>query len=91
MEPVTRKRQATEEQNLLFPIEQPAVRQRMATEDMQDLLSQFENKSVQSLLDQLEQNVTSIKTNLEKKKPKVSLADLSAKIDIILEYIGRKD
>ena len=59
------------------------------TEEMQGLLDQFETKSIQTSLNQLEQDVTPIKTSLEKKKPKVSLADLSAKIDIILEYIGR--
>ena len=59
------------------------------TEEMQGLLDQFETKSIQTSLNQLEQDVTTIKTSLEKKKPKVSLADLSAKIDIILEYIGR--
>ena len=59
------------------------------TEEMQGLLDQFETKSIQTSLNQLEQDVTTIKTSLEKKKPKISLADLNAKIDIILEYIGR--
>ena len=59
------------------------------TEEMQGLLDQFETKSIQTSLNQLEQDVTTIKTSLEKKKPKISLADLSAKIDIILEHIGR--
>ena len=59
------------------------------TEEMQGLLDQFETKSIQTSLNQLEQDVTTIKTSLEKKKPKISLADLSAKIDIILDYIGR--
>ena len=66
-------------------------RKRMAEESMQHLLDQFEKneeKSIQTSLDQMGQDISTIKTNLEKKKPKVTLSDLNAKLDIILQYIG---
>ena len=66
-------------------------RKRMAEEGMRDLLSQFEipdEKSIQASLDQLGQDISEIKRNTDKKKPKVTLSDLNAKLDIILQYIA---
>ena len=66
-------------------------RKRMAEEGMRSILSQFEipdEKSIQASLDQLGQDICEIKKNTDKKKPKVTLSDLNAKLDIILQYIG---
>ena len=66
-------------------------RKRMAEEGMRGILSQFEipdEKSIQASLDQLGQDICEIKKNTDKKKPKVTLSDLNAKLDIILQYIG---
>ena len=66
-------------------------RKRMAEEGMRDILSQFEipdEKSIQASLDQLGQDICEIKKNTDKKKPKVTLSDLNAKLDILLQYIG---
>ena len=65
-------------------------RKRMAEEGMRDILSQFEipdEKSIQASLDQLGQDISEIKRNTDK-KPKVTLSDLNAKLDIILQYIA---
>ena len=53
-------------------------RKRMAEEGMRDILSQFEipdEKSIQASLDQLGQDISEIKKNTDKKKPKVTLSD----------------
>ena len=66
-------------------------RKRMAEEGMRSILSQFEipdEKSIQASLDQLGQDICEIKKNTDKKKPKVTLSDLNAKLDILLQYIG---
>ena len=66
-------------------------RKRMAEEGMRSILSQFEipdEKSIQASLDQLGQDICEIKKNSDKKKPKVTLSDLNAKLDILLQYIG---
>ena len=66
-------------------------RKRMAEEGMRGILSQFEipdEKSIQASLDQLGQDISEIKKNIDKKKPKVTLSDLNAKLDILLQYIG---
>ena len=66
-------------------------RKRMAEEGMRDILSQFEvtdEKSIQSSLHQMGQDISDIKRNIDKKKPKVTLSDLNAKLDTILQYIG---
>ena len=65
-------------------------RKRMAEEGMRSILSQFEipdEKSIQASLDQLGQDISEIKRNTDK-KPKVTLSDLNAKLDIILQYIA---
>ena len=62
-----------------------------AGEEMQDFLGQFEteltHESIKNTLEQLEQDVTSIKTSLEKKKPKVTLGEVNDKVDMILEIL----
>ena len=66
-------------------------RKRMAEEGMRSILSQFEipdEKSIQASLDQLGQDISEIKKNIDKKKPKVTLSDLNAKLDTLLQYIG---
>ena len=63
----------------------------MAEEGMRDILSQFEvtdEKSIQSSLHQMGQDISDIKRKIDKKKPKVTLSDLNAKLDTILQYIG---
>ena len=66
-----------------------------AGEEMQDFLDKFETRkteltqqeSIKNTLEQLEQDVTSIKTSLEKKKPKVTLTEVNDKVDMILEIL----
>ena len=60
-------------------------RKRMADDEIH---SQSDQKSIQTSLDEIGQDISHIKSNLEKKKPKVTLGDLNAKLDIILQYIG---
>ena len=63
-------------------------------EDMQSFLDQFPVQEtyiapslpckIENVLGQLEQDVTSIKANLEKKRPKVTISQLNDKVDQIL-------
>lgn len=43
------------------------------------------------VLEKLDQNVTCIKSSLEKKKPKITLCQLNEKMDTILEILKSKD
>ena len=62
-------------------------------QEMQDMLTQFpiqdsaEQKTIQTSLEQLEQDVTSIKSTLEQKKPKVTLVQLNNKLDVVIEIL----
>ena len=53
-----------------------------------DLPNFSDERKIQDTLDQLEQDVTCIKTSLEKRKPKVTLGQLNKKIDTILEILN---
>ena len=65
-----------------------------AGQDMQSFLDQFPvqethiapsvTSKIENVLEQLEQDVTSIKSNLEKKRPKVTISTLNEKVDQIL-------
>ena len=55
------------------------------TPDSPIMMSQ--QKRIESALEQLEQNVTCIKSSLEKKKPKITLYELNEKIETILEIL----
>ena len=67
----------------------PRKRLHAVPDGMQGLLNQFETdeSKIQHSLDQLGQDISVIKTNLEKKKPKISLSDLNKKLDLILQYL----
>ena len=64
---------------------------------MQDFLNQYPirdgveppvmQSKIQNTLEQLEHDVTSIKTSLEKKRPKVSLSEINGKVNTILEIL----
>ena len=69
-------------------------------DEMQDFLEQYpispvresvespaKQSKIENALEQLEQDVSCIKTSLEKKKPKVSLSQVNDKLDTILEII----
>ena len=66
-----------------------------AGNDMQDFLDQFpttsysknKEKTLERTLEQLEQDVTCIKSSLEKKRPKVTLSEVNDKVDMILEMV----
>ena len=66
---------------------------RLAEVGMQDILSQFEisDNSIQTSLVQIGHDILDIKEKIEKKKPKVTLADINAKLDIILQYLGAQN
>ena len=78
-------------------IEVPQKRSRsddMIGEEMQSFLDQYPVQEtyiapnipskIEDVLGQLEQDVTSIKANLEKKRPKVTISQLNDKVDQIL-------
>ena len=63
---------------------------------MQDFLNQFPIESteppakqykIENVLEQLEQDVSCIKTSLEKKKQKVSLIQVNDKLDMIFDIL----
>ena len=65
-------------------------RKRINADDAQELIFQFpdtDQKSIQTSLNQLGEDISHIKTSLEKKKPKITLVDLNDKLDIILQYL----
>lgn len=47
-------------------------------------------KSIQSSLYQLGEDISCIKSNLEKKRPKVTIADLNQKLDLILQLLMKE-
>ena len=51
---------------------------------------QQQQHSIQTSLDQLGNDISLIKTQLVKKKPKTTLADVSEKVDQILQYLNNK-
>ena len=58
--------------------------------DPMGLLPQFEQteeSKIQNTLNQLGEDISIIKTNLEKKKPKITLSDISEKLDLIIHYL----
>lgn len=80
-----------------FKMETPQKRSRsddIAGKDMLGFLDQFPvqethfapsvSSKIENVLEQLEQDVTSIKSNLEKKRPKVTISTLNEKVDQIL-------
>ena len=62
---------------------------RLAEVGMQDILSQFEvsDSSIRTSLIQIGHDISEIKEKIEKGKPKVTFADINAKLDIILQYL----
>ena len=59
-------------------------------DDMTDFLNQFTDKtetSVTETLHQLQQSVTSIQTKLDAKPKRITLSQIDAKIDTILEIL----
>ena len=63
---------------------------RLAEVGMQDISSQFEvsDNSIRTSLVQIGHDISDIKEKIDKKKPQVTLADVNAKLDIILQYLG---
>ena len=47
-------------------------------------------KSIQSSLFQLGEDISCIKNNLEKKRPKVTIAELNEKLDLILQLLVKE-
>ena len=72
-----------------------------AGKDMLSFLDQFPvqethiapsvSSKIENVLEQLEQDVTSIKSNLEKKRPKVTISTLNEKVDQILLILKKWD
>ena len=63
--------------------------------EMLELLDQFENtpvinqaKSIDQTLMQMESDITSIRSSLEKKQKKLSLKDIDRKLDIIIKMLN---
>ena len=86
---VSRKRSAEEGmQDITKQLDEEGTR-RLAEVGMQDILSQFEvsDNSIQISLNQIGHDISDIKERIDKKKPKVTLADINAKLDIILQYL----
>ena len=87
---VSRKRSAEEGmQDITKQLDEEGKR-RLAEVGMQDILSQFEvsDNSIQISLNQIGHDISDIKERIDKKKPKVTLADINAKLDIILQHLG---
>ena len=64
---------------------------RLAEVGMQDISSQFElsDNSIRTSLVQIGHDISDIKEKIDRKKPQVTpLADVNAKLDIILQYLG---
>ena len=87
-----------------FKMEAPQKRSRsedIAGNNMLSFLDQFPvqethiapsvTSKIKSVLEQLEQDVTSIKSNLEKKRPKVTISTLNEKVDQILLILKKWD
>ena len=79
-----------------FTMEVPTKRSRSTEDEMQSLLDQISVpeyncpescKIEKTRLEKLEQDVSSIRTNLEKKRPKVTLNQLNKKVDLILTIL----
>lgn len=77
-------------------MESPMKRSRAAADEMQSFLDQMplpeynDNKICKienTRLEKLEQDVNSIRTNLEKKKSKVTLIQVNEKVDMILTIL----
>ena len=54
-------------------------------------MNQMEQKNLQDTLQQIEQDVTTIKSSIEQKKPKMTLHQLNAKLDIIISILNKWD
>ena len=70
----------------------------MVGKEMKDFLDQFpisssssyttnNEKTLESKLEHIEQNVTCIKSSLEKKRSKVTLHDVNEKVDLVIELL----
>ena len=67
----------------------------MAGKEMKDFLDQFplssystnNEKTLESKLEHIEQNVTCIKSSLEKKRSKVTLREVNDKVDLVIELL----
>ena len=52
---------------------------------------QVEHKNLQDTLEQIEQDVTTIKSSIVQKKPKMTLHQLNIKLDIIISILNKWD
>ena len=85
MDPPTKKR-VTEP---IFDSETPLYQNVLQTPTMCE--TTMESKNLQDTLNQIEEGVTSIKSSIEKKKPKMTLHQLNDKLDIILSILNKWD
>jgi len=83
MEPPSKKR-ANE---LVFDSETPSSLQ----DETSMLNAPAEPKNLQDTLNQIEEDVTMIKTSIEKKKPKITLRELNVKLDTIIAILNKWD
>lgn len=88
MEPPTKKRGSEP----IFDSGTPLYQDMSQTPTMCEISNpSVETKNLQDTLNQIEEGVTSIKSSMEKKKPKMTLHQLNEKLDMILSILNKWD
>ena len=91
MEPPTKKRG----NESIFESETPSSYQEVLQTSLMGETSMpnapADPKNLQDTLNQIEEDVSQIKTSIEKKKPKITLRELNIKLDTIISILNKWD